>query len=550
LKKKRMPCINCERMLAITRVSHVDNETLPPPPSHLSDDACCPICLGAWTPQFAEDVKKSIARALEPYGSRNLFSRTVNPPTLILPGDLLYRFEMARQERNGMQSSNEAPVVTFCQELKKEAKRVIHKCLDELEQIIDAQLEEPYPECVASEELGYLGVHVIAIPTAYRPACMMPQSRNSNERKRRFHNQEDSQGGDPRVNLEERLSQKSDVRLWSLNQASQPDEVKRLRRVTLSLEDRNKLDSIPCEMHAYEIHAAVWRRPFYLRGMYTKTRRDVSQTPFWVVDVGARRKLGETSVEEQISPAIVRACQGISEQNNHITIAHRSTVFGMAKFHSSGREDMDVRMLLPDGGGDVSTDDDESKRITGRPFVFEIYDALRLPSMMSLAMIVREVNHFTDENYTPDPRSYGRNPMGVGISSELNFVPSSSFKRLQEETESKVKHYGCLCWSERPLPTTDAALMQKFDRFPLEIRQRTPIRVLHRRTNMIRIRHVLSCQAERIDDHYFRLHISTSAGTYVKEFAHGDLGRTVPSVATLLGCNTDILELDCEGIQL
>ena len=64
--------------------------------------------------------------------------------------------------------------------------------------------------------------------------------------------------------------------------------------------------------------------------------------------------------------------------------------------------------------------------------------------------------------------------------------------------------------------------------------------------------------------HHFIVHLSTSAGTYVKEFIHGDLGRTVPNLSTLFGaiidnstgsidytrsCRTDILELDCTGIQ-
>ena len=48
---------------------------------------------------------------------------------------------------------------------------------------------------------------------------------------------------------------------------------------------------------------------------------------------------------------------------------------------------------------------------------------------------------------------------------------------------------------------------------PVPLAQRTPIRVLHRRSNMIRDRNVLSCRVQRIDDHYFRLHISTDAGT-------------------------------------
>jgi len=85
---------------------------------------------------------------------------------------------------------------------------------------------------------------------------------------------------------------------------------------------------------------------------------------------------------------------------------------------------------------------------------------------------------------------------------------------------------------------------------PIKLQQRTPVRVLHRRPNIIRDRYILSLKCTRLDDHNFQLHLSTSAGTYVKEFVHGDLGRTKPSVAGLLGTTTDILQLDCEGIQL
>ena len=35
-----------------------------------------------------------------------------------------------------------------------------------------------------------------------------------------------------------------------------------------------------------------------------------------------------------------------------------------------------------------------------------------------------------------------------------------------------------------------------------------------------------------------------SAGTYIKEFVHGDLGRTVPSIGSLLESEADILQLD------
>ena len=141
--------------------------------------------------------------------------------------------------------------------------------------------------------------------------------------------------------------------------------------------------------------------------------------------------------------------------------------------------------------------------------------------------------------------------MGVGVSESLCFVPASSFKNLQTEAENKVKHYECLCWSQEPILNANV-LTKQLGSFPCEIQQQTPVRVLHRRANMVRIRHILSCRVmELLDDrHYFRLHLSTDAGAYVKEFVHGDLGRTQPNVASLLGCKTDILELDCAGIQL
>lgn len=47
--------------------------------------------------------------------------------------------------------------------------------------------------------------------------------------------------------------------------------------------------------------------------------------------------------------------------------------------------------------------------------------------------------------------------------------------------------------------------------------------------------------------------METQAGTYVKEFVHGDFGRTRPSLADLLGVSSgevDILELDVEGVDM
>ena len=53
-----------------------------------------------------------------------------------------------------------------------------------------------------------------------------------------------------------------------------------------------------------------------------------------------------------------------------------------------------------------------------------------------------------------------------------------------------------------------------------------------------------------IDEHFGLLELETQAGTYIKEFVHGDLGRTTPNIIELLHCKADILSLDVTGVLL
>lgn len=364
-------------------------------------------------------------------------------------------------------------------------------------------------------------------------------------------------------------------------------------------------------------HVTAWRKPFYIMGTYTKSRRDISQTPFYVsscsmsssdgTNIAPPRmiRLGVSSVEEVICPILAQVgCGAIARLNNEHMPTYNDDdnnaddnnaddkrgkiVFGMCKFHASGREDMDVRMLLPPLCARSS-----NAVITGRPFVCEIIDAHRIPSESDLKRVVNVINCDSNNNgihdiygdttvtddtvwddkgwptisASPD-RYHGTNPLGVGVSSPLTLVPAIAFSTLQSQTEDKVKCYGCVCWTSIPIlsdidlgqrlkcmpwDTTDentANNSVKSYLYPMEIQQNTPLRVLHRRSSEIRIRHILSLSSCRINDHWFRLRMSTSAGTYVKEFVHGDCGRTSPSISSLLGgARIDITELDCEGIM-
>ena len=53
---------------------------------------------------------------------------------------------------------------------------------------------------------------------------------------------------------------------------------------------------------------------------------------------------------------------------------------------------------------------------------------------------------------------------------------------------------------------------------------------------------------ENDTSYLFKLSLCTQAGTYVKEFVHGDFGRTSPSLCSIIECDVDIIALDVEVI--
>jgi tRNA pseudouridine synthase 10 len=72
---------------------------------------------------------------------------------------------------------------------------------------------------------------------------------------------------------------------------------------------------------------------------------------------------------------------------------------------------------------------------------------------------------------------------------------------------------------------------------------------LHQRPLKERIRKIIALKKiEKINDHFFIIEITASAGTYIKEFINGDFGRTWPNLGSLLNCECDILQLDVKDI--
>ena len=77
-----------------------------------------------------------------------------------------------------------------------------------------------------------------------------------------------------------------------------------------------------------------------------------------------------------------------------------------------------------------------------------------------------------------------------------------------------------------------------------EIHQQTPIRVMHRRADKNRIKHVLDVSIEEINNKQFKMTIKTEGGLYIKELISGDEGRSNPSVSDLLGIKAKCEKLD------
>lgn len=68
----------------------------------------------------------------------------------------------------------------------------------------------------------------------------------------------------------------------------------------------------------------------------------------------------------------------------------------------------------------------------------------------------------------------------------------------------------------------------------------------------VRPRTVHEMKASLLREHpgHFILRLKTQAGTYIKEFVHGDFNRTVPNLCTLLGRPVDIVALDVDAVEL
>lgn len=249
-------------------------------------------------------------------------------------------------------------------------------------------------------------------------------------------------------------------------------------------------------------HVELDVAPLFFYGRYRKLSREIPQTK-WPCRVcqgkgchrcGDTGKMYATSVQEQVGDVILP----YAKAKEHF-------------FHGMGREDIDARMLG-----------------SGRPFVIEVsHPVVR---NLDLAAIEQEIND-----------------RGKGLVEVEGLRPSTreEVRKVKDATPEKEYRVQVSIHGKVNKGRVDEVL-RTFNR--TRIVQRTPVRVSHRRADLKRERYIVYVVLEEFQDDRMTLRLRTESGTYVKEFVHGDEGRTQPNLSEMLGAPCTVDALDVIGI--
>jgi tRNA pseudouridine synthase 10 len=270
-------------------------------------------------------------------------------------------------------------------------------------------------------------------------------------------------------------------------------------------------DEVTVQLHSVAVY-----------GRYRKLEREVPQTEWPCSNCDGAGRVGTrpcpecdgtgyrygTSVEQEVAPTLVTALRGSA-----------------GVFHGAGREDVDALMLG-----------------TGRPFVLEVEQPHR--RAVDLGTVEAEIDEGSD----------------VVEVECLRFATHDMVERVKELEASK--EYRMAVAFEAPVSEADlrdalAALAGT------TVEQRTPQRVDHRRADIVRTREVYDAALESIesdtdaddgadadaDVERATITVHGAGGLYVKELASGDLGRTEPSLAGLLGVGAEVTALDVLAVE-
>lgn len=240
-------------------------------------------------------------------------------------------------------------------------------------------------------------------------------------------------------------------------------------------------------------------RPIFYYGRYRKLAKDVPQTR-WPCRACKGRDGGCESCKGTGLQYLDSVQDLIGEPIREALSAEDTS------FHGMGREDIDVRCLG-----------------RGRPFVVEV----KKPKIRSIdfEQILKQIEQ------------------GAEGKVEVDSLRPSNRSEVARIKETKAeKSYRIRFQVEGEIPEDSESKILELAGVILE--QRTPKRVAHRRSDLVRKRQVISVENVLIEEKEIQFDVRCQSGTYVKEMVHSDDGRTTPSVAEILESECSVLWLD------
>jgi tRNA pseudouridine synthase 10 len=242
--------------------------------------------------------------------------------------------------------------------------------------------------------------------------------------------------------------------------------------------------------------------PIFIEGRYKKFFRGIPQTKWFCRSCKGKGcricnftgKMYQESVEELISEVLIKILGGTG-----------------AKFHGAGREDLDVRMLG-----------------NGRPFVIEIKE----PKVRTydLKILENRINRCSN---------------GKIEVINLNFVEKDRIKTIKNSSRSNYKIYRAIIKIEDDISEENLKLLKSLKM----ISQRTPLRVSHRRADIIRKREITYIKTNKIDSKKIEMIIQCEGGLYIKELINGDQNRTSPNISEVLKTSAYCINLDVLNVK-
>lgn len=251
-------------------------------------------------------------------------------------------------------------------------------------------------------------------------------------------------------------------------------------------------------------HVRLQINPVFIYGRYQKLKRGIPQSRWDCKECNGKG---------------CRECKGTGRRypdsiSEYIGIVAQRLLKGTRfKFHAAGREDVDVLML-----GD------------GRPFVVEISEPrVRSPD---LTVLMKRINKEAKKRIKVQ---------------DLKMTTREHSQRLKENASTNIKEYLALVQLESPVGVEDLRRVEK-QLSGCEIEQRTPNRVSHRRSDLVRKKRIHDVRLKMLKDGSIEAFFKVQGGTYVKELVSGDDGRTTPSLASELGVGCLCKRLDVTAV--